>query len=222
MKKFLNYLLLLLVVSCSQTLKAQDPYDILGVNRSASLQQIKNAYRRLALQWHPDRNPSTQATQKFQEINAAYDALKNSSQTSTTYSSSQDSYSSTTRGQSGQSSSTGGFGFQYGGKTYDFSRNENMSAREDAKQWQKIVEDLAEEARKAEAYQQRDVQRDVEEIRRAFNALKKPALFCVAAGVLLYFGVEYYKKRKAQKLAHNPEAPKMTWRQKFKNRFFSK
>jgi len=54
----------------------KDYYQILGVNRNASLQQIKEAYRRLAFQYHPDRNKGDpHATEKMKEINEAYAAL---------------------------------------------------------------------------------------------------------------------------------------------------
>lgn len=55
----------------------RDYYDILGVSKDASDQQIKQAYRRLALEWHPDRNDSRQANDKFKEINEAYEVLSN-------------------------------------------------------------------------------------------------------------------------------------------------
>jgi len=50
-------------------------YDILGVSREATPDEIKRAYRTLSLKWHPDRNPSPEAQSKSQEINAAYEAL---------------------------------------------------------------------------------------------------------------------------------------------------
>lgn len=54
----------------------KDYYKILGVERNASLDEIKKAYRRLALKYHPDRNPGDkQAEEKFKEINEAYQVL---------------------------------------------------------------------------------------------------------------------------------------------------
>src|SRR5712671_3071176 len=55
----------------------QDFYDILGVSKSADADELKRAYRKLAMQYHPDRNPSDKsAEQKFKDINEAYDVLK--------------------------------------------------------------------------------------------------------------------------------------------------
>jgi molecular chaperone DnaJ len=53
-----------------------DYYDILGVTRNASDAEIKRAYRKLAMKWHPDKNQnSAEASQMFQDIGEAYDVL---------------------------------------------------------------------------------------------------------------------------------------------------
>src|SRR5260370_2964134 len=52
-------------------------YEILEVERSASDGELKTAYRKLAMKWHPDRNPGDKDCEhKFKEINEAYDVLK--------------------------------------------------------------------------------------------------------------------------------------------------
>ncbi len=55
---------------------AQDLYDVLGVDRTASETEIKKAYRRLAMQYHPDRNDGDKsAEEKFKEVTEAYEVL---------------------------------------------------------------------------------------------------------------------------------------------------
>ncbi|MBI4955359.1 MAG: J domain-containing protein [Myxococcales bacterium] len=55
----------------------KDPYDVLGVDRSATPEEIKAAFRRLAAKHHPDRNPGDEgAVQRFKELNAAHEILK--------------------------------------------------------------------------------------------------------------------------------------------------
>ncbi|MBN1873893.1 MAG: J domain-containing protein [Anaerolineae bacterium] len=57
----------------------KDYYHILGVGRSATDKEIKSAYRKLARQYHPDRNPDNkQAEEKFKDINEAYEVLSDS------------------------------------------------------------------------------------------------------------------------------------------------
>ena len=54
----------------------KDPYEVLSVKKDATDQDIKKAYRSLALQYHPDHNPgNSEAEEKSKEINAAYDVL---------------------------------------------------------------------------------------------------------------------------------------------------
>ena len=54
-----------------------DYYEILGVTKNASDQEIKTAYRKQALKWHPDRNKSSDASENFKEINKAFEVLSN-------------------------------------------------------------------------------------------------------------------------------------------------
>ena len=50
---------------------------MLGVSRSADAKEIKSGYRKMAKQYHPDANPGEDTTEKFQEINRAYEVLNN-------------------------------------------------------------------------------------------------------------------------------------------------
>ncbi|XP_033127681.1 dnaJ homolog subfamily B member 6-like isoform X1 [Anneissia japonica] len=58
-------------------MKMPDYYEVLGVSKTATAEDIKKAYRKLALRWHPDKNPSNkeEAANKFKEISAAYEVL---------------------------------------------------------------------------------------------------------------------------------------------------
>jgi molecular chaperone DnaJ len=53
----------------------RDYYETLGVSRTSMEEEIKKAYRRLAIQFHPDRNPGDRQAEKFKELNEAYQVL---------------------------------------------------------------------------------------------------------------------------------------------------
>eukprot|EP00484_Ammonia_sp_Unknown_P026609 CAMPEP_0197034730 /NCGR_PEP_ID=MMETSP1384-20130603/12736_1 /TAXON_ID=29189 /ORGANISM="Ammonia sp." /LENGTH=294 /DNA_ID=CAMNT_0042464685 /DNA_START=164 /DNA_END=1045 /DNA_ORIENTATION=- len=74
-------LLCLLVISTARD-RNTDYYSILGVAEDATDQQIKKAYRKLAMKWHPDKNPDNaeEATSKFKEIAQAYEVLSDPQQ----------------------------------------------------------------------------------------------------------------------------------------------
>src|ERR1700704_6330823 len=58
------------------TIKKRDYYEVLGVRKTAAQEEIKRAYRKLAVKFHPDKNPDdAHAEEKFKELGEAYDVL---------------------------------------------------------------------------------------------------------------------------------------------------
>lgn len=59
-----------------QTMSKRDYYEVLGLSRNATPEEIKKAYRKVAMQYHPDRNPGDKAAEeKFKEAAEAYEVL---------------------------------------------------------------------------------------------------------------------------------------------------
>lgn len=96
----------------------RDFYEVLGVNKSATAADIKRAYRKLALEWHPDRNKSSNAHEKFKEINEAYEVLSDDKKKATY---DQFGHSAFAPGMGGGAAGQGPFGGGYGGQQGPFS-----------------------------------------------------------------------------------------------------
>lgn len=88
----------------------RDYYDVLGVSKSASAEEIKKAYRKLALKYHPDKNPDdASAEDKFKEAAEAYEILSNADKKQR-----YDQF-----GHAGMGGAGGGGGFSGGGMSMD-------------------------------------------------------------------------------------------------------
>ena len=109
----------------------KDFYKVLGVLRNASADEIKKAYRKLALTYHPDKNKSKEAETKFKGINQAYEVLSDPKKKEAYDLYGPDAFS---QGATGQGPFGGGFGGQQGGQygpfTYTYTTSEeDFSAR---------------------------------------------------------------------------------------------
>ena len=123
----------------------RDPYEVLGVQRSATPDEIKTAYRALAKKYHPDNytdSPlSDVANEKMAEINEAYDAIMSGQAQSGSY---------TTGAQSG--SYTYNRGYQSGGYTNDYSMIRSMISLGRLDEAEQALEGISQNTRDAEWY----------------------------------------------------------------------
>lgn len=105
----------------------KDFYQILGVSKNASAEEIKKAYRRLALEYHPDRNKTKEASAKFKEISKAYEVLSDQQKRQTYDQFGASAFEGGGQGPFGGSPFGGGQGGQYGPFTYTYSGNGNAA-----------------------------------------------------------------------------------------------
>ena len=135
MNKFHTFLFLLLIYAGSGFgLDLTELYNTLGVNASSSQEEIKTAYKRLAMKWHPDRNPSPEAHAKMVNINRAYeilsdpdkrDAYEHFKYTDSTYEFTEETY-----------EFTFGYQFDYGpGFFYQYHLDDSFEIRTDKPVW---------------------------------------------------------------------------------------
>lgn len=101
---------------------SNDLYKVLGVSKSATASELKSAYRKLALQYHPDKNKSKEAEEKFKEINQAYEILGNEQKRKQYDQFGSAAFENGGRGGTG-GGPFGGFGGQQGPFTYTYSGN---------------------------------------------------------------------------------------------------
>ena len=63
-------------IDCQNLLKKKDYHEILGISKTADENEIKKAYRKLAIKYHPDKNKSKSASEAFKKVNQAFSILK--------------------------------------------------------------------------------------------------------------------------------------------------
>lgn len=97
-----------------------DYYKLLGVSKNATAAEIKSAYRKLAVQYHPDKNKSKESEEKFKEINQAYEVLGNEQKRKQYDQFGAAAFENGGRGAGGP---FGGFGGQQGPFTYTYTGN---------------------------------------------------------------------------------------------------
>ena len=100
----------------------QDYYDVLGVSKTASADDLKKAYRKLAMQYHPDQNANNkQAEEKFKELNEAYEILKDDQKRAAYDRMGHAAFDPANGGFGGGAGRAGGFDFNFGGGRAGFS-----------------------------------------------------------------------------------------------------
>lgn len=100
---------------------SSDYYKVLGVSKSATADEIKKAYRKLAVEFHPDKNKSKEAEEKFKEINQAYEVVGNEQKRKQYDQFGAAAFENGGRGGDPFGGGFGGFGGQQGPFTYQYS-----------------------------------------------------------------------------------------------------
>ena len=109
-----------------------DPYQVLGVSRGASDEEIKKAYRSLSRRYHPDANVNNpnkdQAEEKFKQVQQAYDPIMKEKQQGTSYGGYGNSYGGGSSAEYGDFGNFGGFGGYYNGRSTYQEENTRLQA----------------------------------------------------------------------------------------------